>query len=59
MSIWSYMARKIAVEERKAKNRGEHPDAGILTPCVFFNWLKGDYTIHNSELLFAAILRLK
>ena len=58
MSIWSYMARKIDAEKKRTKKPRGASRRRDFESMRFFGWLKGDYTIHNSELLFAAVLRL-
>lgn len=58
MSLLSNMARKIVAREKKSTKPRGASRRRDFSSMRFFNWLSGDYTIHNSELLFAAVLRL-
>ena len=58
MNFWEFIQKKVGTAQM-----GEKKPRGALrrrnfSSMQFFSWLRGDYTIHNSELLFAAILRL-
>ena len=58
MKFWEYIAKKVGTAQKvEKKPRGALRRRNFST-MQFFSCLRGDYTIHNSELLFAAILRL-
>ena len=58
MKFWEYIAKKVGTAQKVEKKPRGALRRRNFSSMQFFSWLRGDYTIHNSELLFAAILRL-
>ncbi len=57
LSIWKSWRRERLVKAAVAAGLTV-PSSSTLGRPRFFRWLRGDYTLHNSELIFSAVSRI-